>query len=150
MTKLTQCFKTGTCKSGAESDRGYIVHYVENYGFPSWNKAICGTVPRSKGNGWNDSKAYSVYRGVESTMSVCPNCLKKAQNIEYSFTNPNDKELSYSYGDIVKLRSSPFSQGKVFKSNGDSLEVVFECDEDDWFNYAKQSILRKRVTKENY
>ena len=44
--------KAGRCSSGAERDQGTVRHAVLDDSFPSWTKALCGTAPGSRGQGW--------------------------------------------------------------------------------------------------
>ena len=44
--------KTGRCANGSERDAGTVFHAVESGRFPCWDKALCGTAPGKKGNGW--------------------------------------------------------------------------------------------------
>jgi len=61
--------KSGRAFNGAHRDAGKIIHIVEGAepnGF--WgDKALCGTEPGIRGNGWSESHG-------EAT---CPKCLKK-------------------------------------------------------------------------
>jgi hypothetical protein len=61
--------KTGRCASGAELDGGTLYHAVP-MGSNPWSRALCGTAPGKRGNGW------SQYPGEKVT---CVKCLLKTQ-----------------------------------------------------------------------
>ena len=63
--------KTGRCATGSERDGGVRYHAVPIDGIAgggSWAKALCGSRPGDRGNGW------SVYQGDAVT---CPACLRR-------------------------------------------------------------------------
>lgn len=67
--------KIGRCFNGFERDRGTVTHYVQDwqhYG-DSWSKALCGTEPGIRGNGWSKSdknvtctKCISRYKSIQN------------------------------------------------------------------------------------
>lgn len=67
---MANVIKSGRAWNGAHRDSGTIVHIVdheETAGF--WGgKALCGTEPGYKGNGWYETK----------NEANCPKCLKRA------------------------------------------------------------------------
>jgi hypothetical protein len=67
--------KTGRCFNGAERDGGRIIHLVkplpENSAGDWFIKALCGTQPGKRGNGW------SLHHGPAN----CPKCLKQKEKI---------------------------------------------------------------------
>lgn len=70
---FTTAIKSGTARSkdGAEKDRGTIVHIVSipEGSFGHWGtKAVCGTKPGRRSNGW-----YAV-----SQSATCEKCIKKS------------------------------------------------------------------------
>jgi len=60
--------KTGRCCTGAEADGGVLYHAVEATQRQGWGKAICGTQPGVRGNGWSWDPGEAV---------TCPACLKR-------------------------------------------------------------------------
>ena len=61
--------KAGRCFNGAERDQGVVTHAVPCAAFPSWEKALCGTRPGQRGNGWKVP--------ASSGEVTCIRCLKK-------------------------------------------------------------------------
>lgn len=71
LAKTTTAYKSGRAFNDAERDRGTAIHIVpkmpENArGFWGY-KALCGTRPGQRGNGWKEA----------NQESTCENCLKK-------------------------------------------------------------------------
>ena len=62
--------KAGRCFNGAERDQGVITHAVPDDGFPSWEKALCGTKPGARGNGWKSPTN-------KNSEITCERCKKK-------------------------------------------------------------------------
>ena len=62
--------KSGRAYNGLHRDAGVIIHAVTRNEFPSWQKAICGTSPGRRGNGWD-------YGGIVN----CKLCLKKLRDL---------------------------------------------------------------------
>jgi len=73
---LVPARKIGRCFNGAERDRGTIVHLVEEQPVTScgdwFDKALCGSQPGFRGNGWTKS----------DKDANCPKCLKKQSKSE--------------------------------------------------------------------
>lgn len=66
--------KSGRAFNGAHRDAGKIIHLVPPFGFTSWDKALCGTSPGSRGNGWT--------KAMDHEAVNCPKCIRKG--------NPNE------------------------------------------------------------
>ena len=69
MTTYRILSKTGRCSNGYHRDGGVLYHAVTGE-WGDWEKALCGTVPGKRGNGW------SAYPGTDVT---CPKCLAKLE-----------------------------------------------------------------------
>ena len=52
------------------------------------------------------------------------------------------ENVRFKFGDNVRLNKKPFAKGKVLKDGEYYCEVVFECDKENWYEYAKQMVLR--------
>lgn len=63
--------KSGRCANGAERDQGTVTHAVPDDSHPSWKKALCGTAPGYRGNGWKEVDARD--------RVTCARCLKKME-----------------------------------------------------------------------
>lgn len=72
---------TARSKDGGERDRGTIIHLVTKNDYPSWQKAICGILPR--GNGWH-------YEDDKKEVT-CEKCLNKFKATMY-YTTPTKNE----------------------------------------------------------
>lgn len=70
---MKTAIKSGRAFNGFEKDRGVIVHFVESLPDGScsgsyWGgKALCGTTPGIRGNGWHEV----------DTVVTCDKCIKK-------------------------------------------------------------------------
>lgn len=71
--KITPVTKTGRAFNGFHNDAGKKVHAMEDFSYPSWRKALCGTEPGRRGNGWIDEPQKTVN---------CQKCLKKLTQLE--------------------------------------------------------------------
>jgi len=60
--------KSGRCANGNERDGGALYHAVPDH--DPWAKALCGTKPGDRGNGWSEYAGESV---------TCKRCIKKQE-----------------------------------------------------------------------
>jgi hypothetical protein len=71
INQYVPAIKIGRCFNGYERDKGIIVHWVTPLpkgDFGDWfNKALCGTEPGRRGNGWAKS----------NNEVTCKKCLHK-------------------------------------------------------------------------
>ena len=74
--KYFEAVKSGRAFNGAHRDAGTIVHAVQNNSEPSWDKALCGTVPGHRGNGWDFINHSNDPRSTKKAVN-CIKCLKK-------------------------------------------------------------------------
>ena len=71
--------KSGRARSGRESG-GAIMHIVPTDADPSWEKALCGTTPGHKGNGWMEPEQDPLTDNlsIQNTREdICPKCMEK-------------------------------------------------------------------------
>ena len=71
--KVYARLKSGRAWNGSHRDAGVIVHLVEDNTDPSWKKALCGTSPGIKGNGWTSPE--------EKEKANCVKCIKKLEEV---------------------------------------------------------------------
>jgi len=64
--------KTGMCRNGAERDGGVLFHAVAEDEH-TFGKALCGTKPGSRGNGWQ------VVEEGEPYVVTCKRCLARLE-----------------------------------------------------------------------
>lgn len=72
--KTYKAIRSGSARgvSGAERDRGEIVHLIISDREPAWQKSLCGIWPR--GNGW-------YYNEKEDKDVTCKRCIEKQKKI---------------------------------------------------------------------
>lgn len=73
--KYTPGIKSGRAFNGAHRDSGTIVHLIQGdmtKSEVSWDKALCGTTPGIRGNGWNFQE--------ENRIVTCDKCYHKYKN----------------------------------------------------------------------
>lgn len=55
--------------------------------------------------------------------------------------------MNFSYGDLVTLKQrGSIIHGRVLKSYGNYCDVVWDCDEKDWWKYSAQKELKVNLT----
>ncbi len=71
--ETTTVIKSGRAFNGAHRDAGTIIHLIPkiNPSGVSWDKALCGTEPGIRGNGWHQ---------VDKPAS-CEKCIKKLKKV---------------------------------------------------------------------
>jgi hypothetical protein len=141
--KYYKAVRSGTARgiSGAERDRGKIVHLVTNYKYPSWQKAICGIEPR--GNGW-----YFPTNSDELDIT-CEKCYKKSikgvNNKRESVTLKRINSLTRKYEDLDDYkRQNPNAKVLILDDNEnyewiDNLPRVSTITKEEFFKQFKEN-----------
>jgi hypothetical protein len=122
--------KSGRAFNGAHRDAGTITHYVENKfdrNTTSWEKALCGTVPGHRGNGWDFGSATAV---------TCETCIKKFEKL--TSTPPIDATTEKpDYNAILetelakidwKLKFAGADHYVLVNNTGKETQIVFYVD----------------------
>jgi len=75
--KYYEATKSGRAFNSAHRDSGTIVHAVSDNSYPSWNKALCGAKPGSRGNGWHFENSNAGDIRFKKKEVTCIKCLSK-------------------------------------------------------------------------
>lgn len=84
--------KTGRCFNGSELDGGILIHYVpkmpDNVNGDWFDKALCGTEPGRRGNGWSK----------DNREVTCKKCIKRLNKMTPATGYDSLEELELMQG----------------------------------------------------